>query len=735
MALISKYDYVTDYENESFVILNENSNIVFDDITVENITPIFNISNGTTNIINLNSDSELSNSITINNSNNYIDNLDFNNNTLKYVEKGSIFNYANEITYTENWVIKSTSAELIIPSSIEICKSSKTEYIKYHPEIFNQNTGNEYYSTHYLTNSVYGYWGNKYRGEFIKDVEITANGLYDANNILNSIPRNLNGYTVTINIDGNASDNIIDLNIINFCNGILNINFNVTVLNSNIILPPSTILNIQNNNAQININFRKQIEELQFNIQDNEDLNFIFNTIKKCNFAGTNNIIKINSIVDIDLNTNLFITNSFSNKIYINNNSNILTEILKDNNAYNGNYFFISGLTTKVGDLVNDYYTLNRNYDEQFVINEVQPLNRNYREITDIGTIIGWNANLPIPRGYYPCSGQTISVDIHNPNDEFYNGMLAYYLNRNLMDSTFQLPNIPILTRTINSEYDPNYGNIKETIDNSQSKLIYIIKYNNNFQNVREEPDSSTSTPVTIPTNLPTTANANITFNPNTTLNTLTQDTWWGNSEMFPQTIGYGCPTGYINGENSVGANTTASGMIEWVIDRVPEECDGVYNGYYQLSGLRACIWSHNVLNTWSAQSWLYLDFTSAKIHCKDGKLEGIDNLVLHYSGHHNNNGGDGTYAGNWHGENAIKSLTFKPNISTEQTILERVAEINGQPVRCTGKFTITIQEEKIIFKALETAWCQGYYNNKSYVQIWHSPLAEAGANFVISKS
>lgn len=495
MALIPKYDYITEFSGSSFAILNENSNVNFNDVQINNITPTFNINNSSINILSSSFiNNILTGNITINNSNSYIDDLRFNNRTHSFTENGSLFNYVDEISESVGWVVNSIKEQLLIPSSLDVCNSSKTEYIRNANQIKNFGTGNQYFSTHYITNKIYGYWGERYAGQFISDCVIDdISSMMDFTKVLNTIPRNLNGYTVTIIAKNGyyAAENVDSLNISNFYNGKLNIYLkDVTISNFK--------FNIINNNANILLS-ASHLDSVNLNMEDNQDINLLFGHthlndqneeveaggLTDVSFTGNNNNLNLKFNLMYNLT---FFNKSFSNKVIIDTlpgNFEILNSLLHNNNVYNGNYYFIKGLDAAVGDLVNDGSDVfDRRYNEQFVINEVHPLVN--RDISDIGTIVGWNAELPIPRGYYVCSGQTISIDIHNSEDEFYNGQLAYYLNKDLNNSTMTLPNIPEAVPSAMST-DPNIKNIINFIPKDpEAKLIYIIKYNNNFENKRD---------------------------------------------------------------------------------------------------------------------------------------------------------------------------------------------------------------------------------------------------------
>lgn len=762
MSTIAKHNNLSTFINccygtinlsGDYSILNQNSNINVKNSTIDGLIPSFIINNGVTNIFKSNVNTAGENNIIIDNSKNYIDDQHYNNLKYSYIENGSLFPYS-KISLTKNASFfdpTSNNYQLVIPID-NIYKNDKNKFINENG-IENIGTGNSSYSTHFLNNGNYGYWGNKFGGQFINKTNLSINNFQDLVNCVNTIPRNLNGYTVDITY---KSDQFVNLNIENFYNGNLNFIFQESIQNN-------VNFNLNNNNLNVDIKFLNSINKCTFHLNDNVNTAFTFKNASNLTFIGTNNYLDIKFENKLTNSLSLFEKNSYGNKVCISSiieNNDFLMRYLSNNNKINGNYISVLSIEDRIGDLVNDNSEVfesftNENNESQymnFTIDEVHP--KIYRDVCDIGTIIGWNAKLPIPRGYYPCNGQKVAVDLINPNDEYYNGQLAYYLNGNLTDSTIQLPYLPNAKPSILTT-DPNYctdsvGNPNFIPQDPNAELIYIIKYNNNFENKKgrvttttppspiptiiptpepqpePEPPPVEPEPV-IPTNIPIVVNANIYFQPTTAIAPLTQNVSWG----YPPFYGavYTVPQGYISGENVIRDHNYAAGSVEWVINRVPEEYTGQYNGYYQLSGLRACIYCHQPVQIWSAQSWLYLDFTRAIIDCKNGI---VSNIILHYGGHHNRNGADYTKAvpAKWYPEEAIRSIAFNPNIATEQELHTRDIIIEPNTVHCWSRFTITVQPTYLVIRGYGQSWNQ---HNNSYVKIWHAPTAEATGEFIIN--
>lgn len=474
-----------------YSILNDSSNINITNSDISDLIPSFIINNGKTNIINTNVNNSLPNNIIIDNSQNYIDDQQYNNNQYTFIENGSLFPYSkiSQTDLTKFTDINSNDYELIIPINDQF-KNNKNKYVEQHG-IENFGTGNEKYSTHFLNNGNYGYWGNKFGGQWTSNYTENIENYQDLVTFLTTIPRNLNGYQITINYNDTVLN---ELNIINLYNGILNINFNNELIENS-----EKYFNIQNNNLTLNINLFSDVSMFKYNLYDNKDINIhYYDNASSIIFYGDNNNINVYFEQIITGNLEVFKNNSYGNKVLISSNLNYITDDeyfyrrLENNNDNCGNFITIIPYNKKIANFTNDG---DKQFDENnsdymsFTIDEVHP--KMIRDVSDIGTIIGWNAKLPIPRGYYVCNGQEIKVDLNNPQDEYYNGQLAYYLNGNLTSPTFTLPNIPAaspscLTSDINYYFEANGRGANFVPQDRSAKLIYIIKYNNNFQNKKK---------------------------------------------------------------------------------------------------------------------------------------------------------------------------------------------------------------------------------------------------------
>lgn len=731
----------------TYSILNENSNINVKNSSINSLIPSFIINNGVTNIINSDVDIAYENNIIIDNSKNYIDDQQYNNFKYSYVENGSIFPYSKVVLTPVNSFFDTTSNDyqLIIPINDKY-KNHKDEYVK---ETGKEDfgTGNEFYSTHFLNNGNYGYWGNKFGGQWIRNVgNLNINSIQDFTTCINTIPRNLNGYQVTLIYKDFEFTNT---NINNFYNGTLNLIFLKDLSGEN-----NVEFNISNNNLTLNIEFSGIITNFNFVLNDNKNVNIVFDNIKNTTFKGSNNYLDLNFKNIISNPFSLFSSESYGNKIVISSitdNNGILTEALVDNNKMYGNYITVLSVEDKIGDLVNDNAEIFE-YDEDqisqymnFTIDEIHP--KMFRDVSDIGTIIGWNAALPIPRGYYACDGSEIAVDLHNPNDEFYNGQLAYYLNGNLSTKTIKLPNLPVLKPSVITT-DPFYctdanGHPNFVPRNSREKLIYIIKYNNNFENkkgrveIEATPQSPIPTPepepepvIVEPTSYLATVDVNMYTYPATNASVQSTGEYWGGG-VFGSDVAYTIPGGYITAVAQGGEKVDVSGTVTWTINRRQEEYSGQKNGYYQLTGLKTCIWSHQTTNIWAAQTYLYADFSNATINMSTGEIK---NIIFHFTRHHNNADGGGGRTAHWQVDPVVNTLTFNPFDSSEQIILDKYGRIEPNTVCCWSKFTITVTQETIVIKALGRAWLQdGDNGNRSWVQYWQSPTDGIAAEFIIS--
>lgn len=348
-------------------------------------------------------------------------------------------------------------------------------------------------------------------GQFYKDstIDLTTS---DFTTLLKKIPRNLNGYNVTFNII-DKENNVFSksINIDYFYNGQL------TIKNINL----SGCLYVNNN--QSNINF------ISATISGNEkfgnnDTGVIYTSTKLDN---NKNLIFSNCEFTNNNNTELFIGNN--NDIIFKDNIYNLSVNLSNNNGfwYNNKIIFngstqdelskISGILSGNREInqsniinVNDYslpvssnnylinHTHNGLYDNisTFVNNSIPITDSCYNTLSaitnmlpltfrgvDVGSIVCWpqyckingtiSTWLPtIPDGFYNCSinddnptkSFDIPIDINDPTDKYFNGQLAMLLTTNLNKKTFTIPKINI--------YGP-YNN---------HRLVYIIKYNNNFE-------------------------------------------------------------------------------------------------------------------------------------------------------------------------------------------------------------------------------------------------------------
>lgn len=761
MSLFAKHDnlsttinipYRTISFQGSYAILNQNSNISIKNTVISGTRPSFIINNGTINIIDTTLSNIPSGDIVIDNSKHYVDDQQFNKFKYSYIEKGSVFKYPN-ISYTnynEFFNTNSNNFQLVIPITCSYFKG-KEQYIEDN-HIENFGTGNQYYSTHFLNNGNYGYWGNKFGGQWIKDCIradiINISDSQECNTFFNSIPKNLNGYEITINYNSNSLN---ELNLKNFYNGLININFTNSISNGS---NRKLLFNIQNNNLTVNLNFVSTIQNVEFTLNDNKDINVNFKgDVNGLIFQGINNFAHINIFKNLNNTVKIFYNSSYGNNITLSATLATATEklatSLENNQSKYGNFITVLSYNKRITDLVNDKYEFTEQNEAEFMnftIDEVHP--KKYRDVIDIGTIVGWPAHLHIPRGYYECNGQTVRVDLHNPQDEFYNGQLAYYLNGNLTTPTIKLPDIPSAKPTCMTQ-DPYYHN-NNFIPVGTDGIVYIIKYNNNFENKKGLRDVIFSPDPVIPppANVSTYTNVSFAFSKGTTdgggiyynveLNptTVNTDYVWDNWPFTGAVYTMSAP--YITGEHGTpGDHVFAQGTITWVINRVIEEYGEKREGYYQLSGLKTCIWNHQTEEIWASQSYLYIDFSNAIIDCINGQ---VNNVVIHYSRHHNNGNKHNTPT--WQSHPVVNSFNFDPNITTEQYILnntgiDRAAVIEPNTVSCKSKFTITVTAQTIILQVWGNAWHQdGDNGNWSYFKFWHPSIDEnntIGAEYVLS--
>lgn len=470
-----------------YSILNDGSNVNITNSKIDQLIPSFVINNGMTNIVT--TKVELPNNIVVDNSSNYIDDQNYFDTKYTFVEKGSLFNYQN-VSYTLFTTlldISSNNFQLIIQAT-DPWKNSKKKFVQ-ERGLENIGTGNQLYSTHFLNNGSYGYWGNKFGGQVTSSFVIDIHDYQDLNTFFNTMPRNLNGYTVTINY---KSSNFSDIQLSSFYNGIMNINFYRELMDD-----IEKNIQMYNNNLTVNITYLNDTYKLNYQLYDNPDINVRYKTATSAITAiGDNNYVNFYFHDTIRGKCEIFKTECYGNKVLISSatddNKEYFTRQFEQNDDNTGNFITITPSDDKIGDMINDGCEVgslqNQNF-MPFTIDEVHP--KKVRDVSDIGTIIGWPAKLPVPRGYYVCSGQQVKVDLNNPKDQFYNGQLAWYMNNNLSLSTITLPDVPAASPSCLT-FDPNYyfevgGRGANFVPvNKNEKLIYIIKYNNNFENKKK---------------------------------------------------------------------------------------------------------------------------------------------------------------------------------------------------------------------------------------------------------
>ena len=363
-------------------------------------------------------------------------------------------------------------------------------------------------------------FGNNYTniGQFYKESTINLT-TSEFTNLLKKIPKNLNGYNVTFNIiDKETNVFSKSINIDYFYNGQL------TIKNINL----SGCLYVNNN--QSNINF------ISSTISGNEkfgntNTGIIYTSTKLDN---NKNIIFSDCEFTNNNNTELFIGNN--NDIIFKDNIYNLSSYLTNNKGvwYNNNIIFnepneiedISKIISGNREIdksniinVNDYslpvssnnylfnHTHNGLYDSisAFVDNSISITDGCYNTLSaitnmlpltfrgvDVGSIIGWpqyckingtiSTWLPaIPDGFYNCSiggdnptnSFNIPIDINDPTDKYFNGQLALLLSDNINNLTFQIPYIHEIYG-LGTKVGTNYNN--------NHRIVYIIKYNNNFE-------------------------------------------------------------------------------------------------------------------------------------------------------------------------------------------------------------------------------------------------------------
>lgn len=781
MSLFAKHNQLTTSLSGHFSIINQNSNINIKNSTVSSLIPSFVINNGQTLFINTDMDNALEKNVILDSSKNYIDDQQYNKFNYSYIEK-SIYPY-NKLSVKEidDSLLdpSSENEQLIIPSTV-IFKDGKQDYIQENNRQ-NLGDGNEFYSAHFLTNTVYGYWGNKYGGQWIKD--LTDYEIDDFQNLqifFNTSPRNLNGHIVNIIYSGIEFSN---LNIKNFYNGVINITFSYLSNQRN------KFFIIQNNNLILNLIFNGETSLCNFTLNDNKDLNIKYNgQVHNSSYQGNNNYLTITFGDLVNGVFDLFRKDSYGNKVNIT--PLIMNEDLKDyfirrlenNNSYYGNFITVNGIQEKINNLINDSDELvvsDGSYMD-FTIDETYP--KTYRDVSDIGTIIGWPAFLPVPRGYYVCDGRQVKIDLNNPLDEYYNGQLAYYLNGTINTSTIKLPNIPSAVPSCMIT-DPNYYHHPTYGDNfvpiGQDGLIYIIKYNNNFENIKTK--AVPSTPRVIPPpyiepeppseSEPTIITTTLTTNFYVSeIHPLTYESTKGACSSITKQISTLTQEYVFSGANNEDTgNSTFNGAVikaekgwyhheitkirsdwnsgaifsEWTFNRVNKDTQ---NGYYQFNGedLKVCVAGFGaqgldwIREGWGTQAWLYVDFSNAKIDMVNGFILSA-NIYDSAYGEENWSGTQALWESepqnayflkkSWNIENYSKrwkkgteknSCKFNPNKTTEQILFCRKyykeADSNGAMVF----ITMIINEKTISIKVK----ADGTYQHEwwSRARLWHSP-------------
>lgn len=427
---------------------------------------------------------------------------------------GNFINYEN-IIWLNSIVNKDEYTNLIrIPSFYKINLIQTGSYTNIKNPINKENGGfldkNDFKFSGYLINDgnklFWSTFGENYTniGQFYKDSTINLT-TSEFNGLLKRIPRNLNGYNVTFNIIDNTFSGTTNIDY--FYNGQL------TIKNINL----SGCLYVNNNQCNINVisatisgnemfgNNNTSIIYTSTKLDNNK--NIIFSNCKFTNnnntelFIGNNNDIIFKDNI-YNLSANLTNNNGFwyNNNIIFNEPNEIedISKIISGNreidksniinvNDYNlpvssNNYLFNhthNGLYDNISAFVNNSISITADcYNTLSAITNMIPLT--FRGV-DIGSIIGWpqyksgNNWLPtIPDGFYNCSisddnptnSFDIPIDINDPTDKYFNGQLALLLNDKINKQTFRIPNI-----------DAYYSESENT-----HRLIYIIKYNNNFE-------------------------------------------------------------------------------------------------------------------------------------------------------------------------------------------------------------------------------------------------------------
>lgn len=393
------------------------------------------------------------------------------------------------------------------------------------PTTFN-NSGNGglvdqnfYFSGYLINNNDKIYWSINDKehnniGQFYKDSNIALTHA-DFKNLLDKIPKNLNGYNVIFTInDNNILDDSITLD--GFYNGklfIYNLQINKQLIcknNSCEININNSIINKNTNNISLlfNNNYNINLNDVTFgkNLTDKNKTNLLMSGYNNA-LICFKNILFTPIYTDLELSDNKLLdnTNTYNNKFSFEENSedtkkaisylinNQLNELDKSNIILISDYNITDPqynnllynhthlhLYDEISALTDDSITSKYYYITSAVIADISPIT--YRGV-DVGSIIGWPQYTAdngitwkpvIPDGFYNCSigsdnplgDFNIPIDIANPKDKYFNGQLAKLLSADYNSITFKIPHIPeVIGQKLNT-----------------NRLVYIIKYNNNFE-------------------------------------------------------------------------------------------------------------------------------------------------------------------------------------------------------------------------------------------------------------
>lgn len=492
-SLNTKTELTYERDNNKFnvyAIVNETSTIkIYNSNIVSGYAASYNLNNSTIFFNNCIFENLNKKYVLIGNSQAYDHDLIYIKNTISsyispwknVIQQGSQYNYSNNIIpitiqNLKNYQYKNNYNEIKIPCIPEKIYDNKQDYQKNEIKDYVDNLGdgigffydennNMHFSAHYLSNGDFPYWSSTYCGQFTKNSNIIVKNRQQFVQVISKIPRNLNGYQVTITMEN--IDNLILNNfyIQDFFNGKLNIIIPKCVLQSCIIENNDCQLYIETNFIPIQIQMEDNMN-IQFKAA-NKQFNF-YSERKSIDYLihGNNN----NIIFKGDFNKNIlsiFESNSIGNNINLlenNKNENIYQHLSRLNNGnmiYDQKYDGNNNIANKPALINHTHKNLNNvsstYYNTSFRINDICP--KINQDASAIGSIIGWYKENPIPRGYYICNGQTIYIDLNQYKDDYDNSQLAYLYNNSKSMCKITLPKI-----------DECMG------------LIYIIKYNNVFE-------------------------------------------------------------------------------------------------------------------------------------------------------------------------------------------------------------------------------------------------------------